>query len=85
MFKLLITAKAKKQIKLITKLYERRAIAQIFEDIKEDPLVGKPLEDELTGQYSYTVRVYRILYKIDWNDKTVTILKADHRGVVYKK
>ena len=85
MFKLLITAKAKKQIKLITKLYERRAIAQIFEDIKEDPLVGKPLEDELKGQYSYTVRVYRILYKIDWKDKIVIILKADHRGVVYKK
>ena len=85
MFKLLITAKAKKQIKLITKLYERRAIAQIFKDIKEDPLVGKPLEDELKGQYSYTVRVYRILYKIDWKDKTVTILKADHRGVVYQR
>ena len=85
MFKLLITAKAKKQIKLITKLYERRAIAQIFEDIKEDPLVGKPLADDLKGQYSYTVRVYRILYKIDWKDKIVIILKADHRGVVYQK
>lgn len=85
MFKLLITAKAKKQIKLITKLYEKRAIAQIFEDIREDPLVGKPLEDELKGQYSYTVRVYRILYKIDWKDKEVTVLKADHRGVVYSK
>lgn len=84
MFKLLISAKAKKQIKLITKLHHRQAIVQIFQDIKEDPLVGKPLEDELKGEYSYRVGVYRILYIIDWKDKKVTILSARHRRIVYQ-
>lgn len=84
MFKLLISAKAKKQVKLITKLHHRQAIAQIFEDIKEDPLVGKSLEDELKGEYSYRVGVYRILYIIDWQDEKVTILSARHRKIAYQ-
>lgn len=85
MFKLLITAKAKKQVKLIKKLHHRKAFVQIFEDIKEDPLIGKPLEDELKGEYSYKMGVYRVLYIIDWHDKKVTILSAKHRKIAYIK
>lgn len=85
MYKLLISAKAKKQIKSITKLQERKVIAQIFEDIKENPLIGKPLEGELIGEYSYKVSVYRVLYIIDLKDKQVAILSAGHRASIYKK
>lgn len=85
MFKLLLAAKAKKQVKLIKRLHHRKAFAQIFQDIKEDPLIGKPLEDELKGEHSYRVGVYRILYIIDWQDRKVTILSARHRKIAYIK
>ena len=85
MFKLLLADKAKKQVKLIKKLHHRKAFLQIFEDIKEDPLIGKPLEDELKGEFSYRVGVYRVLYIIDWQDNKVTVLSARHRKVAYLK
>lgn len=85
MFNLIIAPKALKKLKKISKQYQIQSIKEIFNEIREDPLMGKPLEDELKGEYSYKVSVYRILYKVDWKDKTVTILNADHRSVVYKK
>lgn len=85
MFKLIVAPKAIKNLKLITRQHHIQSLKEIFEDIKEDPLIGKPLEDELKHKYSYDVSVYRVIYKIDWKDKTVNILKADHRGVVYRK
>lgn len=84
MYKILISAKAKKQIKLISKLHHREAINEILTEIKDDPLIGKPLEEKLIGRYAYRVGVYRIIYIINFKDKIVTILSAGHRGTVYK-
>lgn len=85
MFKLIIAPIALKNLKLISRKHHIESIKEIFEDIKQDPLVGKPLEDELKHKYTYHVSAYRIVYKIDWKDKTVSILKVGHRGVVYQK
>lgn len=85
MFKLLFTAKSKKQLKLISRQHHIQSLKAIFDDIKENPLIGKPLEDKLKHKYSYRVSVYRIIYKINWKNKTVTIHIADHREVVYEK
>ncbi len=84
MFKLLFSAKAKKQLKLISKLHHRQALREIFKEIKEDPLIGKPLEDELKGEYSYRVGVYRIVYIINWHDNKITVLYAKHRRIAYQ-
>lgn len=85
MFNLIIAPKALKRLKEISKLHQIQSIKAIFNEIREDPLVGKPLEDELKRQYSYKVSVYRILYTVNWKDKTVTILSAGHRGLIYRK
>ncbi|MBI2593058.1 type II toxin-antitoxin system RelE/ParE family toxin [Candidatus Daviesbacteria bacterium] len=84
MYKIVISKKAEKQIKLISKLHLQQALNEIFLEIKEDPLVGKLLGEELTNRYSYRVGVYRILYLINFKDKKVIILSAKHRSVVYK-
>ena len=83
MYRLKLTSRAKKDLKNIKKLY-RQALQIAFEELKEDPSIGKPLIRNLTNQYSLRVSVYRILYKIDNGDKTVTILTAGHRGTVYE-
>ena len=82
MFKLKITAKAKKQIKNISKLHQE-AVIEAFEVIKEEPQSGKPLTKELFSRYSFRVGVHRIIYLIDFKDKIITIISAGHRSKTY--
>jgi len=82
MFKVEITSGAKKELKRISRLH-KQAIALAIEEIRDDPTIGKPLTRELTGRYSYRVGVYRIIYKINSEDKIVYILTAGHRAKVY--
>ncbi len=82
MFKLLISSKASKKLKLLKKTHQD-AILSAFEEIKEDPFIGKPLTRELTGRFSYRVGVYRVIYKINQKDRIIQVLNAGHREKVY--
>ena len=82
MFKIKLTAKAKRELRAISKLY-KHSIAEAIEEIKEDPFSGKPLTNELIGRFSYKLGVYRIIYKISKRDKIVHILTAGHRSIIY--
>ena len=82
MFKIKLTAKAKKQLKKLSK-EQRLSIAEIFEDIKDNPATGKPLERELARKFSYRTGVYRVIYIVHEEDQIITILDADHRGKIY--
>ena len=46
--------------------------------------VGRELRNELAGIYSARRGSYRVLYRIDENERTVTVLRVDHRGEVYR-
>lgn len=82
MYKLLISDKARKELKKISRLHQE-AIMTTLAEIKGDPLSGKSLKRELTGRISYRVGVYRIIYKINKQDKTIQIISASHRSNVY--
>lgn len=82
MWRIIISPKANKKLKNIKQLF-RQDIADAINEIKEDPLIGKPLRRELAGRFTYKVRVYRIVYAINLQNKTIIILNADHRAVVY--
>lgn len=82
MYKLIISPQAKKELKKIKEEFEV-PIKLAFEEIKENPQTGKPLERDLSGKLSYKVNVYRIIYKINEKDKIVNILSAGHRSMVY--
>lgn len=83
MFELRISNSAQKQIKKLKKIYQS-AIISALKEIKEDPYLSKPLSQELTGKFTFHISVYRILYKINYKDKVISILKIDHRGKVYQ-
>lgn len=83
MYKLKITGRAKKELSNISKIHNQ-VLAEIVEEIRDDPSIGKPLTRELTGRYSYKVGLYRIIYKINVKDKVVTILSAGHRATIYR-
>lgn len=82
MYSLRISAKGVKELKEIS-IAHRKAIIFALKDIKEDPLLGKPLTRELTGLYSFRVGVYRIIYKINKKDHVISILTAGHRSTIY--
>ena len=82
MFKIKLTTRAKKELKNISKLHQE-AISFVLEELKDDPLLGKPLARELTGRFSLRVGVYRIIYKINKKDKIITMLTAGHRATIY--
>ncbi len=46
--------------------------------------VGRELRNELAGIHSARRGSYRVLYRIDENERTVTVLRVDHRGDVYR-
>lgn len=46
--------------------------------------IGRELRNELAGIYSARRGSYRVLYRIDEADRTVTVLRIDHRGDVYR-
>ena len=46
--------------------------------------VGRELRNELTGIHSARRGTYRILCRIDDSERTVTVLRVDHRGGVYR-
>ncbi len=82
MYKIKITAKAKKELKNLSQS-DKLSIGEIIEELKENPFIGKLLSRELANRFSYRVGVYRIIYKIREQDKIVEILSAGHRSVVY--
>lgn len=82
MFRIKLTARAKKELKVISKLY-KDAVSEAIEEIKEDPFSGKPLTKELIRKFSYRVGSFRIIYKINKRDKVIHILTAGHRSVIY--
>ena len=82
MYKVRLTAKARRQLKNLSK-QNRLSVGEIIEDIKDNPLIGKSLGRELSRKYAYRVGVYRVIYKVNLEDKLVDILDADHRRKIY--
>ena len=82
MYKLRISSRARKEIKKISREHQK-AILSALQEIREDPLSGKPLGRNLEGRLTFRVGVYRIIYIIRAKDKIVEILTAGHRAKVY--
>ena len=81
-YALILSPKAENQLKKISRNHQK-VLIEIFGEIIENPLLGKPLGRELTGRFSLRVGVYRLGYKIDQIDKKVIVLRIGHRGKVY--
>jgi mRNA-degrading endonuclease RelE of RelBE toxin-antitoxin system len=57
-----------------------------YGDLSREPRrVGNPLRRELAGVFSARRGPYRVLYRIDDDRSTVSILPVDHRADVYRR
>lgn len=82
MFRIKLTAKAKRGLKTISKSH-REAVSIAIEELKGYPTTGKPLGRELIGKFSIRIGIYRVVYKIDFKDKLVLVVNVGHRSRVY--
>ncbi len=83
MFKIKLTARARKELKNLSKTHQL-SIGQILEELKQEPFAGKPLARELMRRFSYKVGVYRIVYKVNKEDNIIYILTVGHRSTIYQ-
>ena len=59
-------------------------IKRRIEELKQNPFLGKPLERQLAGYFSYTARRFRIIYKVSAATLTVQIHYVGHRRDIYE-
>jgi len=62
----------------------KERIISALEYIAKEPLVGKPLQAEFKGCYSYRLGDYRIIYAFYKDKKHVNIIRIEHRKEVYR-
>ena len=61
----------------------RERIIKSIEKLKDNPHSGKPLSYDLTGLRSLRVGKYRVIYKIDEENKVIWLITVGHRKEVY--
>ena len=83
MYDLILAPQAKKQLSKIKKKLDKSLVRNAIQDLQEVPQIGKSLRDEFLGNYSYRVKDYRIVYKIDEKERRVYIYSIQHRSSAY--
>lgn len=82
-YEILVRGKAAKQIKQLPVEYFRQ-VSQHIRRLAEEP--RPPVSKRFKGNLGYTLRVgvYRILYDVDDEARTVTTFRVKHRRDVYR-
>ena len=55
-----------------------------IQKLKENPCLGNALERELSGYYSLSMRRFRVIYKIDYQNHVIQIHYVGHRKYIYE-
>jgi mRNA-degrading endonuclease RelE of RelBE toxin-antitoxin system len=80
------TATARRDMQRLSPRIVAEIIEFAFGDLSREPRrVGKPLRRELAGAFSARRGPYRILYRIDDEHATISILRVDHRADAYRR
>ena len=83
-WRLVVTPKAAATLRNLppqTKRYVREAL----DELRKNPLHGKPLRDDLSGLYSFRARRFRIIYQIEKRLITVVVVGVGHRRSIYQE
>ena len=87
MYKIVFTKVAQKEYYYLYKTNKNifSRVKSALNSIAEDPHQGKPLILTLKGKWSYRVGMYRIIYSIEHNIMTVSVIDIGHRREIYNK
>jgi mRNA interferase RelE/StbE len=79
-----LTATARRDLNNVPPRVLSAVVEFAFGDLSREPRrVGKPLRRELEGLFSARRGPYRVLYRVDDEQLTVSILRIDHHADVY--
>jgi len=62
----------------------QKLIRDSLKELQSNPSLGKFLKEELAGFQSLARKRYRIIYKTDHKNKTISIYFAGHRREIYE-
>lgn len=62
----------------------KRLVRASLDALAQDPLLGKPLERELKGLWTYPARSFRIVYQISLQKKEIRVYSVASRKEVYE-
>ncbi|MEK7137370.1 MAG: type II toxin-antitoxin system RelE/ParE family toxin [Patescibacteria group bacterium] len=82
-FKVIVLKRAEKERRTLPAKDQRR-ILQALVSLETDPFRGKKLQGEFEGAWAIRVWPYRIIYTIEKELVTVTVVKIGHRKDVYR-
>jgi len=84
-WELAIAASAERQLARLPSRVAPAVVEFMVGPLCENPhRVGHPLQRELDGLWSARRGAYRIVYEIDDQRHSVTVLRIDHRADVYR-
>lgn len=81
-YTVIVLKKAEKERRMLPPKDQKRVL-QAFISLETDPFRGKKLHGDFQGAWAIRVWPYRIIYTIDREIVTVTVLKVGHRQGVY--
>jgi mRNA-degrading endonuclease RelE of RelBE toxin-antitoxin system len=83
-WRLVVAGPAARDVERLPEKYAT-AVAEALAAIAANPRrLGKPLRFELSGRWSARRGPYRIIYAIDGESRTVTVLAIAHRADAYR-
>ena len=62
----------------------KKALKAALKELSKNPYLGKELQEELSGFWSYRVLRYRIIFKADTQKKIIIVWGIGHRRDVYE-
>ena len=84
MYRVLLKKKAEKQLLRLRKRDQQR-VEYVINNLRADPFSGKRLDGEHEGLWTVRVWPYRIVYFIEKQIVTVTVVAIGHRKDVYRR
>lgn len=81
-YRIVLPKSAQKDLQKVDSRHRNRIVVALDALISE-PYLGKKLEGEYRGYYSYRVWPYRIIYGIKKNELIVLIIRIGHRQGIY--
>jgi mRNA interferase RelE/StbE len=82
-YRLVYSQISRKQIKSLHPQI-KPTVKSYIQTLKENPYLGKALERELSGYYSLRTKRFRVIYKIDHENRIVQIYYIGQRKDIYE-
>ncbi len=84
LYHIIFTRTASKDYKSIKDAKLLKRINTILDDLKTNPLLGKPLHGEFVDCRSIKTFSFRLIYKVEKQNVLITILRIQHRKESYR-